>query len=151
MRWGAIVKYAICAVSGGVTAAIVVWFLQAGSFRLMPLQMSYADLSATALSAASVILTGVGVAVGAMALWGYAQFKQLLEAAVRSYLDELLATEETWFRKEIQRVVTVEVDRAIEHSIEGGRLSAAIRKRVDEMVYSGGNRRADPEPISDEF
>lgn len=144
-------KYGICAISGGITAAIIVWVLQAGSFRLAPLQMSYEDLSATALAAASVVLTGVGVGVGAMALWGYAQFKQLLEAAVRSYLDDLLKSEDAWFRQDMQRIVAEEVGRAVAHSIEDGRLRSILLQRVDEVMFSGGNRRDDPEPIGDEF
>lgn len=65
------------AVIGGAT----VWLAQGHSLKILPEDISYADLIAVLLTAVSLIVGIFGVVMAILAIWGYSHFKLVVTEA----------------------------------------------------------------------
>jgi uncharacterized protein YacL len=84
-------------VLGGVVGGCLVWVLQGHTLSLSPAGMTFADLSAVLLTAVSLIVALIGTAIALVALWGFTQFRKIVEdrthAAVLEMTPALLVSE----------------------------------------------------------
>lgn len=62
--------------------ACMLWLFQGHSLRILPEAMSYADFVAILLSALSVLVTVLGLALAFFAIWGWTQFQKNVKAVV---------------------------------------------------------------------
>lgn len=97
----------VWAAAGGVLGGVAVWVAQTSSLTLVPGEWSYEALAATLLTAASLLVTMIGVGVGVLALWGYSQFKNMTsEAAQKAALVKIEAElKEGELRSHVESVV----------------------------------------------
>ncbi|MGR4864316.1 hypothetical protein [Caulobacter sp. LARHSG274] len=92
--------------------------------------MTFEQLASLLLAFASLLVTVLGVGIGVMALWGYAQFKTMVEessekAAVRKVDEDIKGGE---LRRHIEFVVTT----FLERGARDGSLSALLEARREE-------------------
>lgn len=66
--------------AGGVGGGLM-WVLQGHSLSLIPQGMTYAELAAVMLAAASVLVGVFGALVAFLALWGYRSFRVIAKTA----------------------------------------------------------------------
>ena len=133
-------KTAIAALVGGLIGATVLWVFQGHSFRLVPEQMSFADLSAIMLSAVSVLVTILGVVIAIVTLWGYTHFKGIAESSARSAAIDHVTSEmeDGKLKQHSEEIVTT----FLQKGFEGGKLRVLLEERVDQILISGAAQRA---------
>lgn len=124
------------ALAGGFLGAALLWIFQGHSFRLIPGEMSYADLSAVMLSAVSVLVTILGVVVAILAIWGYSHFKGIAEDSARGHVSSEM--ENGKLKEHLESTVTS----FLQTSIDSGQLRALLEARVDNILISGPSQRA---------
>jgi hypothetical protein len=123
-------RIAASAGAGGIIGGAVVWLMQRGSFSLSPAGMTFEQLAALLLAFASFLVTVLGVGVAVLALWGYAQFKGLVDeaaqkAAVKKVDEELKEGE---LRRHTELVVTT----FLQKGLADGSLVALLESRKEE-------------------
>lgn len=59
---------------GAIFGGVVVWFLFSRRLRVLPVEVSYGDLAAIALTAATVVLAVLAVGIALITLYGYREF-----------------------------------------------------------------------------
>jgi len=100
--------WALCAILGSIIGAACMWFLMVGGITKSP-NITYTDLAAVMLAAATIVLTFIGLAIAGAAWYGYLEFKKRTtviaerkaevvatakaEAEVKAYLDAKLDPE----------------------------------------------------------
>lgn len=104
--------------------------------------MSYPELAATVLSAVSVLVTVLGVFIAVLAVWGYSQFREMAASAAAKSVEKQLT--DGVLRKEIEDIVTKHVTK----SLASGELRVILEQRVDRLIYSGAEKRAIDEMLS---
>lgn len=126
-------RSAVTGMIGGITGGALVWVAQAGSFRLYPAGMSYADLAATLLSAVGVIVAIFGGVLAIAALWGFNQLKRdAVTAAETAGSNEIREQIEngalrTYIKGEIERLTVEEIN--------SDRMEQRIIGRVDAVAF----------------
>ena len=133
----AIVRTAAAASAGSVIGAALLWVFQGNSLRLVPEQMSYADLAAVMLSAVSVLVTILGVIVAIVAIWGYSHFKGIAENSAKSQVSNEL--EKGTLKQHLENSVTSFMQREFGDS---GKLRTLLEERVDQIIIAGPGQRA---------
>jgi hypothetical protein len=128
------------AIAGGVIGAALLWVFQGNSLRLVPGQMSYAELSAVMLSAVSVLVTILGVIVAIIAIWGYAHFKGIAETSAKSQVSDEI--EHGTLKQHLESSVTSFMQREFGDT---GKLRALLEERVDQIIIAGPGQRAKEE------
>lgn len=131
-----LVSIGAAALIGGLLGSIATWFLKTHTLALAPERMSYADLSATLLSAVSVLMTILGVFVALLAIWGYSQFKAFASAAATEHVDTQL--KEGALRGHVEAVVK----EYLEAEFKTGPLRKLVEERIDYVIFSGASERA---------
>lgn len=121
---------------GGFLGAALLWIFQGHSFRLIPGEMSYADLSAVMLSAVSVLVTILGVVVAIVAIWGYTHFKGIAEDAARNHVNSEM--ENGKLKEHLEVIVTA----FLQQGFDSGQLRALLEAKVDQILISGPSQRA---------
>lgn len=111
------------------------WLLQTGSLRLSPAGMQYADLAAVMLGAVAVLLTILGVFLAIFAIWGYSQFRSIVEGAAVRHASNSIREGEL---KDLVEESSVEFMRS---SFENGRLRRILEDRVDQIILRGPEER----------
>jgi ABC-type multidrug transport system fused ATPase/permease subunit len=128
------------AVAGSVIGAALLWLFQGNSLRLVPEEMSYADLSAVMLSAVSVLVTILGVIVAIVAIWGYSHFKGIAETSAKSQVSNEI--ENGALKHHLENSVTSFMQREFG---DAGKLRALLEERVDQIIIAGPGQRAKEE------
>ena len=137
-------KIFIGALFGGIVGAAFVWFIQTGSFHLVSLNMSYADLAAIMLSAVSVLVTVLGVFIAALAIWGYSQFRSIAQSAAKSHVGSELKDGE--LKTHIEKII----GDFLSTELKAGSLRKLMEERVDHILFSGAAQRAEEEADEEE-
>jgi phosphate/sulfate permease len=132
----AVFKTLAAAAVGGLIGAGLLWLFQGNSLRLVPGNMSYAELSAIILSAVSVLVTILGVVVAILAIWGYSHFKNIAENSAKSHVAAEM--EDGSLRKHLESSVTEFMQR----EFDSGKLRSMLEARVDQILISGPSQRA---------
>ena len=131
-----LLSVAATALVGGLVGATTIWFLKTHSVVLVSGGMSYADLSATLLSAVAVLMTILGVFVALLAVWGYSQFKAFASAAATEHVDTQL--KEGVLRGHVEAVVK----EYLESEFKAGSLRKMVEERIDYVIFSSASERA---------
>ncbi|WP_395944464.1 hypothetical protein [Brevundimonas sp.] len=129
---------AIGAGSALVTAVVILVFQGVG-FRLSPVGMSYADLAATLLSAAAVLLTIIGIFIAALAIWGFAAFRSVAKSAAKGHVSAQIRNGD--LRTHIESLVKSYLG----DELASGDLRLEFERRLDEVILQSAARRAVPE------
>lgn len=74
---------------GGLVGGGLVWVLQGHSLRVLPESISYPDLIAVLLSGVSLLVAILGAGIAFFAIWGYTQFKKIVEKRTHDSVIEL--------------------------------------------------------------
>lgn len=77
-------------VLGGVVGGFVVWLFQGHSLALLDNGMSYQDLAAIVLTAASLMVAIFGATFALIAVWGYTQFKRGVKSRTKSVVEGVI-------------------------------------------------------------
>ncbi len=118
---------------GAVLGGAIVWISQTGSFRLSPVNMSYADLAATLLTAVAVIVAIYGGLLALVAIWGFNQLKrEAVNAAENASLKEIREQIENG---PLREYIRGEIERLIADEIDSERMERRIRGRVDAVAF----------------
>jgi hypothetical protein len=124
------------AIAGGLIGAAVLWVFQGNSIRLVPGEMSYAELSAVMLAAVTVVVTVLGVIVAIIAIWGYAHFKGIAEKSAKTQVSTEI--ESGSLKDHLEASVTGFMQREFG---DQGKLRALLEDRVDQIIISGPSQR----------
>lgn len=126
----------LIALLGAIIGGALVWILQGHTFQLIPGNMSYADLAATMLGAAGILLTALGLVIGILGLWGYAQFRTTVENAAVEHVKTSVA------EGDLKLLVTNVSETFIAGELDKGRLRKILEDRIDEVLVQGPAARA---------
>lgn len=75
---------------GGVLGGVSVWIFQGHSLSIAPAEMTYPDLAATLLMAATLIVAIFGTIFGLAAILGYTQFRRGVEDKTRAVVEGVI-------------------------------------------------------------
>ena len=126
-------RYMGVALLGATIGGGVVWLGQTGSFHLRPVEMSYADLAATLLTAVGVIVAIFGGVLALAAIWGFSQLKQdAIRAAERAALKEV---KEQIENGSVRNYIQGEVERLADEEFKSERMDKRINQRVDAVAF----------------
>lgn len=128
---------------GGAVGALVLWLFQGHSIKLVPASMSYADLAATMLGAAGLLLAALGLVIGVFALWGYSQFRKMVETSAIDHVTQSVA------EGDLKELVTKSSVDYIKAELDTGGLRKIFEDRLDEIMVRGPAARASEESQED--
>jgi H+/Cl- antiporter ClcA len=140
----ALARLIVAAIIGGLIGAFAVWMGQGHSLKLVPGEMSYADLAATMLGAAGIILTTLGLVIGILALWGYSQFKNMVERSAIAHVTRSVAD------GDLKKLVTQTSVDYIKADLDAGELRKIFEERLDKILVQGPEDRASEEAKADD-
>ena len=127
------------ALAGVIIVIALLFRLQVRPSSTENLTMSYADLAAVMLGAVAVIVTVLGVFIAILAIYGYSQFRSMATAAASNHVANDL--KDGKLRTEIEKMV----GKYLSDELSSGNLRKMIERRVDGIVYSGAEDRAEEE------
>ncbi|WP_077145465.1 hypothetical protein [Sphingopyxis sp. KK2] len=118
---------------GASMGGVIVWFGQAGSFRITPEGMDYADLAAILLTAVGVIVAIFAGVLALAAIWGFNQLKRDAVAAAE-------VAGSTEIREQIENgtikdYIAAEVGRLADEEFKSERMDQRIKNRVDAVAF----------------
>lgn len=126
-------RYMGVAFLGATIGGGVVWLGQTGSFHLRPVEMSYADLAATLLTAVGVIVAIFGGVLALAAIWGFNQLKRdAISAAENVGLKEVREQIENGTLRDY---IKVEIGRLTDEEFKSDRMDKRINQRVDAVAF----------------
>jgi len=105
--------------------------------------MTYADLAATLLSAAAVLLTIIGIFIAALAIWGFAAFRSVAKTAAKGHVSAQIKGGD--LRNHIEELVKT----YLSDELASGNLRSEFERRLDEVILQSAARRAIPEGTTD--
>lgn len=105
--------------------------------------MAYHELISVILTGIGVILAALALFIGALAVWGYSQFQTMTRVASGEHLEKMLA--EGPFRAEVEAIIVKHVS----GQIKDGPLRDILVERVDLLIQSNAEERADDDNRSD--
>lgn len=138
------VKSVIVGIAAAFVTAVVIFSMQGLGFRLRPVDMTYADLAATLLSAAAVLLTIIGIFVAALAIWGFAAFRSVAKTAAKGHVSAQIKSGD--LRTHIEELVKT----YLSDELADGDLRIEFERRLDEVILQSAARRAVPEGTTDD-
>ncbi|WP_156795856.1 hypothetical protein [Bradyrhizobium icense] len=110
-------------------------------WKLVPeggqVKMAYHELISILLTGIGVILAALALFIGALAVWGYSQFQSMTRTASGEHLEKLL--KDGPFRKEVEHIIVKHVSA----QIKDGPLRDILVERVDILIHSNAEERAD--------
>lgn len=119
-------KAGAAAFAGAVLGGLVVWLTQGHTLRVVPDQMSYADLAAVLLAVAALFLGAIGLIVAIVAIWGFKYFKQVAVSSARRAAHEKVASE---LKAGDAKALVIEEARRV------------AQQRIEEEIRDGSTRR----------
>ncbi len=141
-------KYGVTAMLALGVGAVAVALYDRTSFHLIAGSMTYADLSATLLAAVSVMLTVLGLAIAAIAIFSISQLKFIArKAAQASAKTHIEQSTETGVLKEQFEAMGI---RFFEKQLAEGSFRALVEERVDHIILTGSSHRARDQDLFDE-
>ena len=102
--------------------------------------IEYSDLVSITLTAVTVILAILAIFVAVLAIWGYAQFKQMTQNASENHIEKLISD------GSLKDLMDAAIVRYMTEQLEHGEL----REVVDRLILSDAGRRADEQAASSE-
>lgn len=108
--------------AAGISGGAFVWLFQGHSIKIRPEGMTYAELAAVLLAAASVMVAVFGVSMAVLALWGYRQFKRVAKGASSDIARE---------------VASKEVLNELREGAAGNLIDQKVLEAMDEVLSSG--------------
>lgn len=109
-------------------------------WRLVPdggqVRMAYHELVSVLLTGIGVILAALALFIGALAVWGYSQFQSMTRTASGEHLEKML--NDGPFRKEVEDIILKHVSA----QIKDGPLRDILVERVDVLIQSNAEDRA---------
>ena len=137
MSWRTVLLSLLSGIIGGG----VVWVGQGHSIKLVPQEMSYADLAAVLLSAVGVLLAVFGGILALAAFWGFNQLKKdAIAAAETAGANEI---KEQIENGTVRDYIQGEVGRLADEEFNSHRMDQRINRRVDAVAF--GRMDADRE------
>lgn len=124
----------IAFVAGAIGGGLV-WVLQVGSLVISPAGMQYADLAAVMLGAVAVLLAIFGLFLAVFAIWGYSQFRSIVEGAATRHASQSIK------EGELKELVEEKALQFMEVSFESGKLREILEDRVDQIILRGPEER----------
>ena len=110
-------------------------------WKLVPeggqVKMAYHELISVLLTGTGVILAALALFIGALAVWGYAQFQSMTRIASAEHLEKLL--KDGPLRKEVEAIIINHVSA----QLRAGSLRAILEERVDRQLLTNAQERAD--------
>ena len=106
--------------------------------------MTYADLSATVLTAVAVLVTTLGVFVAILAIWGYSQFRGIAKSSAKSHVDFELKSGQ--LKSHVEDVVT----QFMTQGFDDGKLRSMLEDRVDQIIIKGAEARSKIPVVNEE-
>jgi hypothetical protein len=98
--------------------------------------MSYPEFVSILLTGIAVILAILALFIASLAIWGYAQFRELTRSASADHLEKMLKGGA--FRDEIEALII----KHISAQLEDGELRKLLVERVDTIIQGDAARRA---------
>lgn len=109
-------------------------------WKLVPeggqVKMAYHELISVLLTGIGVILAALALFIGALAVWGYSQFQSMTRSASGEHLEKML--KDGPFRKEVDDIIVKHVSA----QIKDGPLRDILVERVDILIQSNAEERA---------
>jgi hypothetical protein len=99
--------------------------------------MAYHELIAVLLTGIGVILAVLALFIGALAVWGYAQFQSMTRNASAEHLEKML--KDGPFRKEVEGIIINHVSA----QLKVGSLREILEERVDRQLLTNAEERAE--------
>lgn len=128
----------VAAVAGAL-AAVFVLLIQGQPFRLVPVGMSYADLAATLLAAAGVLVTVIGIFIAALAIWGFTAFRAMTKNSAKAHVSSQLR------QGDLRNHVETVVREFLAQQIATGELKTQIEETLETFVLKSAGQRAHDE------
>ncbi len=137
-RWG---ELAVAALIGGLVARGIVWFLRNGviTIKHLPIEMTYSDLAATMLAAASLLVTILGIFVAILAFVGYTQFRGMVLKATTTQIS-----------KELPIQISKELPVAMRNEFSSKSIKDLVHNRVDALLYGSTEISDSPDEMKEE-
>lgn len=133
------VRTFLVAALAGALAAVVVLLIQGQAFHLTPVGMTYADLAATLLAAAGVLLTVIGIFIAALAIWGFTAFRAMTKNSAKAHVSSQLR------QGELRNHVETVVKEFLAQQIAAGELKSQIEETLETIVLKSAGQRAQDE------
>lgn len=109
-------------------------------WKLVPeggqVKMAYHELISVLLTGIGVILAALALFIGALAVWGYAQFQSMTRMASVEHLEKLL--KDGPLRKEVEDIIIKHVSA----QLRAGSLREILEERVDRQLLTNAQERA---------
>ncbi|MFK4490388.1 hypothetical protein [Bradyrhizobium sp. USDA 336] len=109
-------------------------------WKLVPeggqVKMAYHELISVLLTGIGVILATLALFIGALAVWGYAQFQSMTRMASAEHLEKLL--KDGPLRKEVEEIIIKHVSA----QLRAGSLREILEERVDRQLLTNAQERA---------
>ena len=114
-----------------------------GEWKLVPeggqVKMAYHELISVLLTGIGVILAALAIFIGALAVWGYAQFQSMTRNASSEHIERML--KDGPFRKEVEKVIIDHVSSQLRG--EESPLRQLLEERVDRQLLTNAEERAE--------
>lgn len=112
-------------------------------WKLVPeggqVKMAYHELISVLLTGIGVILAALALFIGALAVWGYAQFQSMTRSASTEHLEKMLR--DGPFRNEVEKMIIDHVSAQLKG--EDTLLRKLLEERVDRQLLTNAQERAD--------
>lgn len=110
-------------------------------WKLVPeggqVKMAYHELISVLLTGIGVILAALALFIGALAVWGYSQFQSMTRTASGEHLEKMLA--DGPFRTEVEDIIVKHVSA----ELKSGSLRKLLEDRVDAQLLTNAEERAE--------
>lgn len=100
--------------------------------------MTYSELISVLLTGIGVILAALALFIGALAVWGYAQFQSMTRTASAEHLEKML--KDGPLRKEVEAIIVRQVTAELKK--EDGALRAIMEESVERQILTNAETRA---------
>jgi hypothetical protein len=127
----------------GTGMLVGVMLLVTGLFqwKLVPeggqVKMAYHELISVLLTGIGVILAALALFIGALAVWGYSQFQSMTRTASGEHLEKMLKNGP--FRTEVEAIIMKHVSA----ELTSGSLRKLLEDRVDAQLFTNAEERAE--------
>jgi hypothetical protein len=128
----------------GLIAGMMLTVSTIAQWNLVPekgqVKMAYHELISVLLTGIGVILAALALFIGALAVWGYAQFQSMTRNASAEHLEKML--KDGPLKKEIESIIVNHVSAQLNDDKEGT-LRKLLEERVDRQLLTNAEERAE--------
>lgn len=122
--------------SSAIIGGVMVWVTQGHTLSIVPGEIEYVDLAAVLLAVAALFLGVLGLALAAVAIWGFNYFKKVAVSTARRAAHSTIASELTsGDAKELVAKVAKDVaEQFIEKEIRSGSTRKYLENKVEDAI-----------------